>query len=97
MLHEELAEPTEAVIRSYAAIHVDRETFPGILVHNGQPFQRSAVLCPDGDEVVGSTMSAVGGSMPHTGAIGEPQSAALQLLLRHLQAFPPPDPFHAFD
>ena len=35
MLHEELAEPVEHVIRSQAAIHVDRETFPGVLIHNG--------------------------------------------------------------
>jgi hypothetical protein len=34
MLHDELAEPVENVIRSQAAIHVDRETFPGVLIHN---------------------------------------------------------------
>ena len=41
-------------------------------------------------------MIAVGRAVPTTGAIGEPQPAALGLLLRHLQSFPPPDPFHAF-
>lgn len=41
-------------------------------------------------------MNAVGRAVPNTGAIGEPQSAWLWLLLRHLQSFPPPDPFHAF-
>ena len=82
MLHEELAEPVEHVIRSQAAIHVDRETFPGVLIHNGQQFQRTAVLCPDSDEVVRPDMIAVGGAVSHTRAIGQPQSAAWRLLAR---------------
>ena len=34
-LHDELAEPVATVIRSHAASHVDREPFPGVLLHNG--------------------------------------------------------------
>ncbi len=86
----------EDVIRSQVTVHVDRETFPGVLIHNGQQFQRTVVLCPDGNEVVGPDRIAVGWAVPHTGAIGEPQSTALRLLLRYLQSFPPSDPFHAF-
>ena len=44
------------------------------------------------DEVVGPDMIAVLGSEPDAGSVGEPQPAALGLLVRDLQPLASPDP-----
>ena len=46
------------------------------------------------DEVVGPDMVRPLRSEPDTGSVIEPEPALLRLLVRNLQPFAPPDPFH---
>ena len=72
------------------------QTFPGLLIDDGQQPQRASIAGPDLDEVVGPQVISPLRSKPDTGPIVQPKTTSWGLAGWHLQPLPPPDPLYPF-
>jgi hypothetical protein len=72
------------------------ETLTGVFIDDRPQIQRSAILRALHHEIIRPDMVWICWSLADAGAIGQSEPGSFGLFLRHLQAFLPPDPFHAF-
>ena len=77
VLHEELGENLQDIIRSQTTRHFDGQALPGELVNHGQHAKRPSVRGSGPDEVVGPDRVPPGGSEPDTGPVVKPEPAPL--------------------
>jgi hypothetical protein len=91
---EEVGQQVDDVDRPEPARHTDGQALVGELVDDVEHAYPAPVVGAVLDKVVGPDVIAVLGPEPHTGAVVEPQAAALQLPCRNLQPLASPDPLH---
>ena len=95
-VHKQLRQAEEDIIRAPPSGHLNGQTLPRVLIHDREQLDRPTILRPQRHDVVGPHMIRLLRSQADTGAIRQPEAPAWRLALRHLESFPPPDPFHAF-
>ena len=96
MRHEQLRQRLEHLSRPQPPGDHNRQTFPRILLDDGQDLQRSPVVRPRRQKVIRPHVEAIRGPATHTRPVGEPQPAPFGLFLGDFQPFPPPQPFDPF-
>ncbi len=94
--HEQLRQRLEHLGRPHPPGDHNRQTFPRILLDDGQDLQRSPVGRPRRQQVIRPHVEAIRGPATHTRPVGEPQPAPVGLFLGDFQPFPPPPPFDPF-
>ena len=72
--------------------HDDRQTFPGVFIHDHQDLQDPPVMRPRRQKVIRPHVVAIRRAATDARPIGEPQPAPFGLFLGHFQPFPAPQP-----
>jgi len=93
---EQVRERLQYRLLVLSAFGSDGETFPRVLVDDGQHAERSAIVRSVHDEVVGPDVVPVLRAMTNTRPVIEPQTAPLRLFLRYFQPLATPDALHPF-
>jgi len=91
----DIAKPVEDIITSEPSSHIYRETFPAILVNDGEEPQRSTIVCSRHHEVVAPHVVLIRWSQPYTRAIIEPESSPFWLFLRYFEPLSSPQPLYS--
>lgn len=78
-----------------APCYPDTQAFSGVLINDVQQSQWPTVLSALCYKVIAPDMILMPRPESHTGAVIEPESFLLRLLLRNFQPFLPPDAFNA--
>jgi len=81
-------------LRTDAAFHPDRQSFPGIFVDDAEQAQGPATMRPGGHEVIAPDVVRTLRLQADATAIVQPQTAPGPLLARHLQRLTAPDALH---
>ena len=84
------------VLCSEPSPHHDTQTLPGVFIQNGQQAQRSPIRGPVHYEIIAPYMVFEFRPQSYTRPIIQPKPFPFGLLLRHLESFTSPDPFHPF-
>jgi hypothetical protein len=90
--NEEIGQQVDHVDRPEPARHTDGQALVGELVDDVEHAYPAPVVGAVLDKVVGPDVIAVLGPEPHTGAVVQPQAAALRLPCRNLEPLASPDP-----
>ena len=93
---EQLRQHVDHLLGRDAAIHLQRQAFPGVLVHDRQPLQRPAVGGPIVDEVPGPHVVLVLRLSTNATVLAMAQTPSFSLFLWHFQPFLNPKPIDPF-
>ena len=86
VLEEEVGQYPEDVVGGHPPGHRDRQALAGVLIDDGEQAQGTPVVGLLADEVISPDVVAMLRPQTDAGAIGQPETAALRLFGRHLQA-----------
>ena len=75
------------------SLDLNRQTLSGVLIHQSQHPESSAVVSSRLHEIVTPNMVSIGRPQSNTGSVVQPQTSPLGLFGRYLQAFSPPQSF----
>jgi len=92
---EQLSQDQQHVVRADPAGHYRGQTLARVLVEHSENPKGPSVVRPICHEVIRPDVMAVCGPEPEARPISAPQSGSLRLLVRHLEAFVPPNRIHA--
>lgn len=96
MLDEEIGQAAQNRIAVELLANGNGQALQGVLVDHGEHPEGLSVMDRPLNEAIGSDIIGTTGPQTDAGAIGEPQSPALRLLLWHLQPLASPDPLDPF-
>ena len=96
MLNDQRGQPMQDVIRSQPPFDIDGQTFPSVLIHNGQELESPTIRRPPRQEVGRPDRIPMHRSAANTGPIRQPKPTPWALCRWHRQSFLPPHPLDPF-